>query len=388
MSRRSKKFERRVQLTDEQVLAHVQASLETIRHLCRVFDEGHPYVAFTLASEVHRILTAGGAATRARGTRQFSTPPDDLPPNNLMPGNKLIAARLSGEPPEVSFMPLLSGSENQHRSLNFREWWNRDIVYRAGAAKPGESSALIPVRIEDQVPESQRETLTRRTFIELMRNKLGAHLDIDQPELLDHLQKSTAFGGTFVIETPAGLLSTEDGTLPMRVGPAAGMTRQIAHELLCAFDPSYQCDAGTVNGAVVANLSMTPIEGGVEEEDPCSSDTPSAVPFSVHYQPHGQRPPEISGAKLRFFAETELAISQGTLAGPLEAGEEYLAEAFIDSLNCGSVSMSVGGNETAPWTLPGLNSQVIHAGEEQVIAVVGRHTDAVVDRVSLRKLNP
>jgi hypothetical protein len=68
-----------------------------------------------------------------------------------------------------------------------------------------------------------------------MRNTLGAHLDLDQVDTLDALQKAGSWGGHFIVGSGSGTLSTENGTLPVLVGPAAAMMRQIAFEVLTAY---------------------------------------------------------------------------------------------------------------------------------------------------------
>jgi hypothetical protein len=76
---------------------------------------------------------------------------------------------------------------------------------------------MIPLRVEDQVPFNKRATLVRERFVGMMRNKLGAHLDTEIPEMLDELQRSHLFGGDIQTQAPDGrFLSSLDGTLPVK----------------------------------------------------------------------------------------------------------------------------------------------------------------------------
>lgn len=384
MSRRRKRSIKSASLSDEQLISHVTSSIETIRQLCHIFDGGHPYIAFTLASELHRVLTVGGVAIQLRGTRTFPTQARQLDPTNLLPENKLIAVQTGGDPPALSFVPTLDAGAGETVRIAFKDWWNRDPIYRAGVIQPGSNPTMIPLSSGEHVPLPERQVLFRRTFIELMRNKLGAHLDIDQPELLNELQRSSAFGADFGVGTPTGMLSSADGSLPMLVGPAAAMTRQIAHEVLKAFDPAYEHVGAESLGAVISNFhisrtSQPHTETSVEGQS-------GFLPVAIQYHPHEARVPEISGGKLRFFAGTAFSTAEGSLTQPLEPGEKYLAEIMIDTIGCGSVGMNVGGKETTEWVSPGLHREVVEAGGLPLIRVQGRYTDAVIDRVSLRKI--
>ena len=180
-------------------------------------------------------MAGQGYIARMRGCRKFTTPERVNNPFDLTVEIKLIFAEVRGLPPILDFKPAFHGGCSQTKTLNFRDWWNRDVIYRASAAMPGTPPDLIPLRPQDQVPYEKRQTLERRTFVKDMRNKLGAHLDKEIPELLDNLQRSHSFGIAFAIETPSGVLRTADGTLDVRTGPAAAMMRQISQEILVAY---------------------------------------------------------------------------------------------------------------------------------------------------------
>ena len=93
---------------------------------------------------------------------------------------------------------------------------------------------MIPLIDALIVPYEDREKTTRMRLVNLLRNKLGAHQTSEMPTLLDDLQETRNWGSA-VIQTPAGVLRTDDGSLPVLVSPLAAMMRQITHELLTAY---------------------------------------------------------------------------------------------------------------------------------------------------------
>ena len=56
-------------LSDIELLRHLDEGLKTVRALCEVYDAGHHYVAFSLATEVRKVLVDNPAGVRARGQR-------------------------------------------------------------------------------------------------------------------------------------------------------------------------------------------------------------------------------------------------------------------------------------------------------------------------------
>lgn len=122
--------------------------------------------------------------------------------------------------------------------MSFTDWWNKDCVFRASAAPKGEH--VIPTDSARQVVRSRRFTLTRREFVDKVRNKLGAHIDSDLPEELDKLLKAFYFGMDLKVSYPGGELSLHEGTVAIEASPAAAMMREIAHEVLWAFAEGQQ----------------------------------------------------------------------------------------------------------------------------------------------------
>lgn len=239
------RFESR-KMTQGELLALFEQSLNTLLHLVSIYDGGFHPIALQIATEVHKILTQGGEAAALRGSRTFTTIDfgDDQRMLNSM--HKLVAARIGGMPPQIDFIADFQMGQGPLINLKFKEWWNQDIIYRASAAVPGTPAGMIPVNDTESVPFNKREAINRRDFVALLRNKLGAHQDDDMPILLEQLEETRSWGG-FVVETPDGVLSTDDGTLKTGATIMAAMMRQIAHEVLIAYGKS---DPG--------NASMSP----------------------------------------------------------------------------------------------------------------------------------
>lgn len=234
MVRRKKKIDAR-RLSDAELLELFDGSLDTLQHLARVYDEGHSPIAFLMATEITKLLTENSAAIKLRGTRLFPTIPDAHDERVLNAIYKLTGARLGGDPPTVTFMPKFQLPEpDPVVELPFKDWWNRDIIYRASAAPPGTPAGLIPVNDSPTIPYHKREKVTRMKLVSLLRNKLGSHQDAEMPRLLDELDESKNWG-SFGIDTPEGTLSTDDGTLKIAVRLMPAMMRQICHEVLVAY---------------------------------------------------------------------------------------------------------------------------------------------------------
>lgn len=223
-------------LTEAELRSLFEQSLSALSRLALVYDDGFHPIALQMATEVHKLLTHDGPATQLRGMQTFTTVDIGNESRMLNAMHKLVGARIGGNPPRLDFIPdfQIDKPGNPAAKLSFREWWNRDIIYRASAAVPGGPPGLIPINDTPSVPFEARETINRRDFVALLRNKLGAHQDNDLPVLLDELEESRSWG-VFVCQTPDGVCSTEDGTLTMGASIMAAMMRQIAHEVLTAY---------------------------------------------------------------------------------------------------------------------------------------------------------
>lgn len=227
--------------TDEEFAASHHAIRNTIQQLCDLYDAGNPYIAFTLATEINKFLTTGDKITSIRKDKKFSTVKSVYRETNLASEHKIIIAEAHAHsdqnpPYYVDFKPaFVTEPPEGFEQLDFRDWWNRDVIWRASAAPDQSKPNMIPTDPKLQVPRNKRATYTRREIITLVRNRLGAHLDRELPEDLDNLQKSKAFGIDIVYEVDGRVLSSADCTLPMKAGPLAAMVRQIAQEVLDTF---------------------------------------------------------------------------------------------------------------------------------------------------------
>lgn len=221
-------------MTEAELLASFDQSLDTLQHLAGTYDNGYAPIVFLMATEVNKILTENGAATKLRGMRIFQTPTDDHDENVLSSLHKLTIMQLGGDPPSLSFLPVFYSPGLPLKDLDFRSWWHRDVIYRASAAKPGGTPGMIPILDSLMVPYEERERTSRMRLVNLLRNALGAHQTSEMPTLLDDLQETRNWGSA-AIQTPDGILSTDDGSLPVLVSPLAAMMRQITHELLVAY---------------------------------------------------------------------------------------------------------------------------------------------------------
>jgi hypothetical protein len=238
--KKSKKLDTR-KLSDTELLQAFDQSLDTLQHLSSTYDNGYAPIAFMMATEVYKILTENSAATRLRSDKRFLSPIDGHGPTVLTPQHKLTIAQIGGDPITLTFLPHFYGADDDLETLDFKKWWNNDIVYCASAAMPGTPQGLIPVNGSPVLPYEKREKVTRLRLTNLLRNKRGAHLNADLPLLLDTLDSSKSWAGDIGVETATGFFSTADGSLKVTVSPIAAMMRQITHELLLAygrFDPA------------------------------------------------------------------------------------------------------------------------------------------------------
>ena len=136
--------------TNYELKAHTLSSLRTIERLCRIYDSGHHYIAFTN----FKIFT-NWIYVRWRTTKKVPTVSVVHHSHHLLAYHKLISIKVIGaDPPDiphVEWEPWFRGVPPEIRLRDFREWWNRDIIHRASAAKPGVPSGFIPMKVEYQV---------------------------------------------------------------------------------------------------------------------------------------------------------------------------------------------------------------------------------------------
>jgi len=229
------KWKRIRRLSTDELLTAFAQGLDKLEELGKIYDGGYSEIAVQMAIEINKILTENNEATKLRGHIKFESPDHEDEYTMLNALHKLTIANIGGAPPVLNFMPAFAaGPKRPPKKLIFREWWNRDVIYRASAAPIGTPAGMIPVNNSPTVPFKKRETVTRRELISLVRNKLGAHQEKDFPVLLDEIDETSNWG-TFVTGTPNGDLSTEDGSLITRTKIIPAMIRQISLELLRAY---------------------------------------------------------------------------------------------------------------------------------------------------------
>lgn len=229
------KWKRTRRLTPSELLAAFETGLNTLEHLGKIYDSGFSPIAFQLATEIHKILTENSTATQLRGQMDFESPDHGDESRMLNALHKLTMARISGDPPVLDFLPAFAEETGiPTRKLKFRDWWNRDIIYRASAAPVGTPAGMIPVNASPSVPFDERDKVTRRELISLVRNKAGAHQEKDYPVLLEEMDHSAGWG-SFGASTPTGEFSTDDGSLVTQTTIIPAMVRQISIELLRAY---------------------------------------------------------------------------------------------------------------------------------------------------------
>ncbi|TPG51673.1 hypothetical protein EAH76_16805 [Sphingomonas glacialis] len=221
-------------MTDDELLASFDQSLTTLTHLAQTHDDGYHPICLAMATEVHKILAGNGSTAKLRGTRVFLTVDFGEESEMLNAMHKLVGARVTGAVPALDFIPDFQFGQDITNALKFGDWWNTDVIYCASAAIPGDNPGVIPINASPLLPFDKRQTINRRDFVSLLRNKRGAHQDDDMPQLLDELETSRSWG-VFECQTPAGVLSTLNDTLLTGASMMAAMMRQIVHEVLLAY---------------------------------------------------------------------------------------------------------------------------------------------------------
>ncbi len=130
-----------MQCTDrrKQKWQHIEESVRNIEGMCGLFDGGNAYIAFSLAAETHKVLTTGQNIALFRAGMRFPTISFEYSPRNLAAEHKLIMAEQHAHsdqnpPLYVDFIPISRDGSFPIKWVPFRDWWNRDVIYRASAA--------------------------------------------------------------------------------------------------------------------------------------------------------------------------------------------------------------------------------------------------------------
>jgi hypothetical protein len=175
-------------------MAAIDRDVTSLLHMTTIYDSGHTGIAGDMATVVEKIFVANRTAAEDRGTRAFPSLHHDDSPSNLMPYHHSTGMVIGGDPVTVSFYPLFAMTLQRPQHQKFTVWWESEPIYRAGAGKPGTLDGMIPLKAEDQIPYSDREKFTRRSFVNDLRNAIGSHTSDSIPALLHDLYQVGAFG--------------------------------------------------------------------------------------------------------------------------------------------------------------------------------------------------
>lgn len=236
MARAKKRHQRPpIRRSDPELMADIQRNLTSLQLLADVYDRGHPGIAGEMATLVEKIFVNTRAAAEDRGRRAFPSPVYDDTPTNLAAYHHAVGLVIGGDPVAASFFPMFAMTPDPPAHQRFKVWWESEPIYRASAAKPDGPANLIPLVPEEQVPYAERERFTRQGFVNDLRNAVGSHASDTIPALLNDLYQTGAFGAEAAVQIEGRVLSLSDGTLPLKVGTAEAIMRQIAEEVLMAF---------------------------------------------------------------------------------------------------------------------------------------------------------
>ncbi len=222
-------------LSNDQLEFHLLEGLKNLEQFNQIYDAGRPYIAFSMTTEICRILTDNNYLCRIRGSKIFTTPDFDFAEDNIMPQFKLICMKAQFEPASIEFIPRFMEPNYKTRNLKFTDWWNREHIWVEGVFGGRSKDAMRDPEMLTAAGFAKREKISRRELTTLMRNKLGAHLDKSIPTLLREFEQAVSFGAEIEAGKDGKIFSTKDGSLPMTVSPGPAMVRQISHEILAAY---------------------------------------------------------------------------------------------------------------------------------------------------------
>jgi hypothetical protein len=219
---------------DHEILNRLNNSFTNLRNLCQIYDSGNPGIAYIMAVEICNILiTPNRFFTTTRKTKIFPNPRTGFSQDIVNAQNKMIIVELNCQEYYVRCFHMFNENVGIVESSNFKDWW-KDIIHVA----PGDANASGVGRLPGGhpiIPFEKRFVWTRRTFVDHIRDKAGAHIDLNDTKLLEELQKTEMLGFNLVCEHPDGERTTNNGTLPIIASPGAAMMRQISQEVLIAY---------------------------------------------------------------------------------------------------------------------------------------------------------
>lgn len=291
------------------------------------FDRGFEAEAKRLAHAL-RVLLHETVRSRSLlgqlGTldRLFLDTASPVHEDNLLTTHALAAIRMGQGEPR--YVPALD-SRPSTQMKSFADWWAATIIVDDNQNKLSRSDIVLAVAHKDG----------------------GSHVDPILSEQYAALSRGNSLGWQY--EGP-------NGSIALRSAEGAAV-RQIAHEVLRTLLPTY--------AKAIEEGSTAPLE-------------------EAGTIPHKR--PEISDGKMRFFPEVGQWFFQNDPAQPPHENAKYVVEAVIDTMSVGSVHLVVGGVVSKPFIRHGHHYDILRAGSQTEVGVLGCFTDAVIDRVSVREL--
>ena len=201
---------KKVDLTNQELVEHLEEQLGFLRRSADAYDEGHHGEAKRMAVTIRILVHDTGASASLLGQLDrlggsfFSTAAPHQPENISTHGGLVFHA---GEGSEARYVAMLDVVPYKDW-LPFKAWWEE------------------PVFVDDQ-----RVTLTRRDLVLTAANQDGgAHVDPALDETYRRLAKENSLGWKVV---------DKDGEHPIPLAERAAI-RQIAHEVLRTLNPKYR----------------------------------------------------------------------------------------------------------------------------------------------------
>ena len=231
---RRRKYEERT-LHDSELEKRFEETLRSLVGLCVAYDQGAYEVYGSIATEIYKLFN-DGSGSKIRNKYLYTSLAAPVDKSALSQVSPLVSVRstsLADGTGTISHEPMALGWRHKRENMKFSIWWERDVVYLGGHTPFGMDPTMIPIGAA-QLPYNKREKLTRREVIQLVRNKLGAHISKDVPLKLDHLFDRKSWGN-IVASAPSH--PNEDPEEAMKRDkvlnkPIHAMVRHIAEEVL------------------------------------------------------------------------------------------------------------------------------------------------------------
>lgn len=157
-------------------------SIRLLKTLCDEYDDGNYYASNLMSVEIDKILNNLSTVLQLRKKRLFYCYTNKENPRNLSKSFNFVGTQVNansnrGHMFEVKFFPYLDQLVSSPKKIPYSNWIER-VVVRKGAGE----GMYIPVRFEDQTPFEKREKLTLKQLLKHIRNKSGAHFDLNLNE--------------------------------------------------------------------------------------------------------------------------------------------------------------------------------------------------------------